>query len=97
MNIDNLNNLIELFAYQANKQNKSEIFLEWLNPTNKKIYTWEQTEKNILKLSKVIKENIDAIKNILINSFFLAITIGMIIASGGIGKNELSIKDTNPK
>ena len=39
----------------------------------------------------------DAIKNILINSFFLAITIGIIITSGGIGKNELSIKDTRPK
>ncbi len=58
MNLDNLNNLIELFAYQANKQNKKDIFLEWLNPSNKKIYTWEQTEKNILKLLKVIKENI---------------------------------------
>ncbi len=59
MNLDNLNNLIELFANQANKQNKKDIFLEWLNPSNKKIYTWEQTEKNILKLSKVIKENIE--------------------------------------
>ncbi len=58
MNLDNLNNLIELFANQANKQNKRDIFLEWLNPNNKKTYTWEQTEKNILKLSKVIKENI---------------------------------------
>ncbi len=59
MNLDNLNNLIELFANQANKQNKRDIFIEWLNPTNKKKYTWEQTEKNILKLSKVIKENIE--------------------------------------
>ena len=58
MNLDNLNNLIELFANQANKQNKKDIFLEWLNPSNKKTYTWEQTEKNILNLSKVIKENI---------------------------------------
>ncbi len=58
MNLNNLNNLIELFVNQANKQNKKEIFLEWLNPSNKKTYTWEQTEKNILKLSKVIKENI---------------------------------------
>ncbi len=58
MNLDNLNNLIELFANQANKQNKRDIFLEWLNPINKKTYTWEQTEKNILKLSKVIRENI---------------------------------------
>ena len=58
MNLNNLNNLIELFVNHANKQNKKDIFLEWLNPSNKKIYTWEQTEKNILKLSKVIKENI---------------------------------------
>ena len=58
MNLNNLNNLIELFVNQANKQNKKDIFLEWLNPSNKKSYTWEQTEKNILKLSKVIKENI---------------------------------------
>ena len=59
MKLDNLNNLIELFANQANKQNKRDIFLEWLNPSNKKTYTWEQTEKNILKLSKIIKENIE--------------------------------------
>ena len=47
MNLDNLNNLIELFANQANKQNKKSIFLQWLNPSNKKKYTWEETEKNI--------------------------------------------------
>ncbi|MDC3173940.1 long-chain fatty acid--CoA ligase, partial [Candidatus Pelagibacter sp.] len=58
MNLDNLHNLIELFAYQANKQNKKSVFLQWLNLSNKKKYTWEETEKNILKLSRVIKENI---------------------------------------
>ena len=58
MNLDNLNNLIELFAHQAEKQNKKSIFLQWLNPNDKKIYTWEETQKNILKLSKIIKENI---------------------------------------
>jgi len=58
MNLEGLNNLLELFAIQANKQNKKDIFLQWLNPSNKKIYTWEETEKNILKLSEVIKENI---------------------------------------
>ena len=58
MNLDNLDNLIELFAHQANKQNKKNIFLQWLNPNNKKTYTWEETQKNILKLSKIIKENI---------------------------------------
>ena len=59
MNLDNLNNLIELFSYQSDKQNKKNIFLQWLNPNNKKTYTWEETQKNILKLSKVIKKNIN--------------------------------------
>jgi len=58
MNLDNLNNLIELFSHQAEKQNKKSIFLHWLNPNDKKTYTWEETKKNILKLSKIIKENI---------------------------------------
>ena len=58
MNLDNLNNLIELFSYQSDKQNKKSIFLQWLNPNNKKTYTWEETQKNILKLSRIIKENI---------------------------------------
>ena len=58
MNLDNINNLIELFANQANNKNKKDIFLQWLNTGNKKIYTWEETEKNILKLSKIVKENI---------------------------------------
>ena len=58
MNLDNLNNLIELFSYQAENQNKESIFLEWLNANNKKTYTWEESEKNILKLSKIIKDNI---------------------------------------
>jgi long-chain acyl-CoA synthetase len=57
-NLNNLNNLIELFSFQANKQNKKDTFLEWLNPLNKKIYTWEETQNNILKLSKIIRENI---------------------------------------
>ena len=59
MNLDNLNNLIELFSYQAEKQNKESIFLQWLNPSNKKKYTWEETQNNIFKLSKIIKENIN--------------------------------------
>jgi len=59
MNLDNLNSLIELFFLQADKQEKKSIFLQWLNPNNKKTYTWEQTQQNIFKLSKVIKENIN--------------------------------------
>ncbi len=58
MNLDNLNNLIELFFYQADKQDKKSIFLQWLNPNNKRTYTWEETQQNIFKLSKIIKENI---------------------------------------
>ncbi len=58
MNLDNLNSLIELFFYQADKQDKKSIFLQWLNPKNKKTYTWEETKLNIFKLSKIIKENI---------------------------------------
>ena len=58
MNLDNLNNLIELFSYQSDKQNKKSIFLQWLNPNNKKTYTWEEAQKNILKLSRIIKKNI---------------------------------------
>ena len=58
MNLDNLNNLVELFSHQAEKQNKKSIFLQWLNPNNKKSYTWEETQKNIIKLSKIIRENI---------------------------------------
>ena len=58
MNLDNLNSLIELFFYQVDKQNKKDTFLQWLNPNNPKTYTWEETQKNILKLSKTIKENI---------------------------------------
>jgi len=58
MNLDNLNSLIELFFYQADKQDKKSIFLQWLNPNNKKTYTWEETKQNIFKLSKIIKENI---------------------------------------
>ncbi|MDB4613049.1 long-chain fatty acid--CoA ligase [Candidatus Pelagibacter sp.] len=58
MNLNNLNNLIELFSYQAEKQNKKSTFLQWLNPKNKKTYTWAETQKNILKLSRIIKQNI---------------------------------------
>ena len=58
MNLDNFNSLIELFFYQAEKQDNKSVFLQWLNPNNKKIYTWEETKLNIFKISKIIKENI---------------------------------------
>jgi len=58
MNLDNFNSLIELFFYQTERQNAKSVFLQWLNPNNKKTYTWEETEINIFKLSKIIKNNI---------------------------------------
>ena len=58
MNLDNFNNLIELFFYQAEKQDPKSILLQWLNPNNKKSFTWEETKLNIFKLSKTIKENV---------------------------------------
>ena len=47
MNLDNINSLIELFFYQAAKQNKNSIFLQWLNPNKKKRYPWEETQQII--------------------------------------------------
>ncbi len=58
MNLDNFNSLIELFFYQAEKQNPKNVLLQWLNPNNKKTFTWEETKINIFKLSKIIKKNI---------------------------------------
>ena len=58
MNLNNFNSLIELFFYQSEKQDSKSIFLQWLNPNNKKKFTWEETKINIFKLSKKIKENV---------------------------------------
>jgi len=58
MDLEKFNSLIELFFYQAEKQDSKSIFLQWLNPNNKKTFTWEETKLNIFKLSKKIKENI---------------------------------------
>ncbi len=58
MNLDNFKSLVELFFYQAEKQDPKSVFLKWLNPNNNKTFTWEETKNNIFKLSKVIKENI---------------------------------------
>ena len=58
MNLENFNSLIELFFYQSEKQDPKSIFLQWLNPNNKKNFTWEETKINIFKLSKTIKNNV---------------------------------------
>ena len=58
MNLNEFNSLIDLFFYQADKQNPQSIFLEWLNPNNKKKFTWSETSLNIYKLAKILKKNI---------------------------------------
>ena len=53
-----MNSLVDLYFCQAKKENSHTPFLEWLNPKNKKKYTWGETSINIYKLAKVLKENI---------------------------------------
>ena len=60
MDLKKFNNLIDLFFYQVKKQNPTSIFLEWLNPKNRKRFTWAETSSNIYKLAKILKENINS-------------------------------------
>ena len=53
MNLNEFNNLVDFFFYQADRQKPNEIFLEWLNPINRKNYTWSETVLNIYKISKI--------------------------------------------
>jgi len=59
MNLNEFNSLTDLFFYQAEKQISESVFLEWLNPKNKKILTWSETSLNIYKFAKILKENIN--------------------------------------
>ena len=58
MDLKQFKSLIDLFFYQAEKQNPQTDFLEWLNPRNKKKLTWEETSLSIYKLAKILKQNI---------------------------------------
>ena len=58
MNLSKFNSLVDLFFYQAKKQKHESVFLEWLNPKNKKIYTWSETVSNIYKITKFLKKYI---------------------------------------
>ena len=58
MNLKEFNSLTDLFFYQAEKQNPSTDFLEWLNPKNIKKYTWGETSDGIQKLANFLKDNI---------------------------------------
>ena len=59
MNLNEFNNLVDLYFFQAKKQNSQNIFLEWLNPKNKIKFSWEETSSNIYKLASEIKKNIN--------------------------------------
>jgi len=59
MDLKEFKSLIDLFFYQAAKQNPQSVFLEWLNPTNKKKFTWGETSLNIYKLAKTLKISIN--------------------------------------
>ena len=58
MDLKEFKSLIDLFFYQAGKQNPRNAFLEWLNPKNKKKFTWGETSANIYKLAKTLKASI---------------------------------------
>ena len=57
MEIDETNNLLELFYKQYQKQNKENIFLQSLKEPMKK-YSWEDVYLNINKLSEEISKYI---------------------------------------
>jgi len=58
MNLSKFNSLVDLFFYQAEKENSQTPFLEWLNSKNRKKFTWGETSASIYKLAKVLKKNI---------------------------------------
>jgi len=58
MNLNQFESLVDLYFYQAEKQNSKNNFLEWLNPKNKVKFTWEETSLSIYKLAIIIKKNI---------------------------------------
>jgi len=57
MKINKINNLLELFYHQYEKQNKNDIFLESLKEPRKK-YSWKEVYQNIIKLSDEISRYI---------------------------------------
>ena len=57
MQINKINNLLELFYYQYEKQNRNDIFLETLKEPKKR-YSWEEIFQNVIKLSNEISKHI---------------------------------------
>ena len=57
MRIDRINNLLELFYKQYEKQNKEDVFLQSLKEPIRK-YSWKNVYENIIKLSEEISKYI---------------------------------------
>ncbi|WP_415300115.1 AMP-dependent synthetase/ligase [Candidatus Pelagibacter sp. Uisw_134_02] len=57
MKIDKINNLLELFNHQYEKQNKEDVFLQSLKNIEIK-YSWRDVYENIMKLSEEISKYI---------------------------------------
>ena len=55
MNLNKLNNLTDLYFYQAKKKNPQDNFLEWLNPEKRIKFTWSETSLSIYRFAKVLK------------------------------------------
>ena len=53
MKLDNYNNLLQLFQFQYDLQDKDDIFLQSLSDKNLK-FSWKQTYECIQKLSNYI-------------------------------------------
>ena len=85
MNINNLNNLIELFYFQYKKQKKNNIFLNSLKNLDNK-YSWDDVYVNIIKLSETIKKYINKNDRCLIISEnrpeWMISDLGIMLASG---------------
>ena len=47
MNLGKFNSLVDLYFYQASKQDPQNSFLEWLNPKDKIKFNWGETSSNI--------------------------------------------------
>jgi long-chain acyl-CoA synthetase len=58
MNIDQYNNLLELFHHQFKKEKPDQVFLQSLKDHNLK-FTWQDTYSNILKLAEELEKIID--------------------------------------
>ena len=86
MKLENINNLLELFFFQYEKQNKKKIFLNSLKDRKNK-YSWKETYENTLKLSEEIQKYIKKNDRCLIiseNRPEWLITDLSIMLSGGI-------------